>query len=610
MGLGALLIGGVGIINTMLVMVGRRTMEIASFKTFGLKGGQISALFLAEAFLLGILGSIVGCILGILLTGAVNAYGEAFLQQRLAWRIYPEALWYGVGLGMVVTMVFGLLPVLTANRVRPAIILRPNEAVIPGAGIFHSLLVLALVVIVIGGIAGRIVGNVWVGMIGVGITLIIMGLLVGQMWLIVWLVGKLPSFGSVDFKLALRNMTARRLRTATTLLALSGGMFALSSITFFGFGAREILNFQLVNQLGGNVLTFPFASFLSGEMAENSVNEQLQDVEGVVYRTEVSSYTGDILEVNGAPAELTLPLMDMAVFDDDEDELPSGAQRQIDRIRESNIFISLQMRTSNNPNLSSGAIIAGRDFTPEDQGERRLVASEGFITQGLGLQPGDLLSVRIGRRGEAQVYELIGITSSPSVFGGTGSFYLAPGAASADQSSFTFYTIQVEDAQLNNALLALSTNPLNFALDVRFIDGLLARFIAQFSAIPTVVGLLSLLAAAVTMANTVSLAVLERRRQIGILKTVGLRSDRVLWVILLENTLIGLLGGLLGIGLSVLGVSLMTQLASGETIPFPREAAPIALFLLLAAILIAWAATFLSAAPVAQERVTSVLRYE
>ena len=48
MGLGALLIGGVGIMNTMIVMVRRRTTEIASVKTFGLKARQVAAMF-AEA---------------------------------------------------------------------------------------------------------------------------------------------------------------------------------------------------------------------------------------------------------------------------------------------------------------------------------------------------------------------------------------------------------------------------------------------------------------------------------------------------------------------------------------------------------------------------------
>ncbi|MEZ4671904.1 MAG: FtsX-like permease family protein [Anaerolineae bacterium] len=81
MGLGALLIGGVGIMNTMLVLVGRRSLEIAALKTFGLKGQQIGALFLSEAFLLGIMGSAAGVFLGLLLSGVVNAYGEAFYNN-------------------------------------------------------------------------------------------------------------------------------------------------------------------------------------------------------------------------------------------------------------------------------------------------------------------------------------------------------------------------------------------------------------------------------------------------------------------------------------------------------------------------------------------------
>ena len=65
LGLGALLIGGVGIVNTMLVMVGRRTLEIASLKTFGMKRHQIALLFSTEAFLLGLAGSILGILIGL-----------------------------------------------------------------------------------------------------------------------------------------------------------------------------------------------------------------------------------------------------------------------------------------------------------------------------------------------------------------------------------------------------------------------------------------------------------------------------------------------------------------------------------------------------------------
>jgi ABC-type antimicrobial peptide transport system permease subunit len=177
-------------------------------------------------------------------------------------------------------------------------------------------------------------------------------------------------------------------------------------------------------------------------------------------------------------------------------------------------------------------------------------------------------------------------------------------------SQFTLTILQVTEEDLNAALLNLSTNPLLFTIDISFIDGLLRRVIDQFSAIPTVVGLLSLLAAAVSMANTVSLATLERRRQIGILKAVGVKGPRVLWIMLVENTIVGLLGGLLGIGLSALGVGILTAVGQGEAVPIPREAQPIALALIGASVLIAWVATFLSARPITRERVTNVLRYD
>ena len=599
MGLGALLIGGVGIINTMLVMVGRRTMEIAAMKTFGLKGGQVGALFLAEAFLLGVLGCLVGCVLGVLLSGAVNAYGEAFLQQRLPWRIYPEALLYGISLGMVVTMVFGLLPVLTANRIRPAMILRPNEAQIPGTSILHALLVLLIVVVVVGGIAGQIIGNIWVGIIGVAVTLLIIGIIVGQLWLIVWFVGRLPSFGNVDAKLALRNLSSRRLRTATTLMALSSGMFALSSITFVGVGTREILNFQLTQQLGGNVIVVPIANFLGGNIGSSLLNNQLNALEGVTYRTEVSSFIADVIAVDGEPPRINLNIPGFLL-----ENMPEEAQQEMQReLRQ--ISIRLEMRDTNNPN-PVGDVIAGRALTPEDRGRRVLVAPQ---TQAelYGMRLGSIVTLL--QDGDRVNFEIVGISGDNQLGFSSGGFSIPTGALNV-RADISYFVLQVEPARLNEALLALTRNPLNFALDVTFIDTLISRIITQFSAIPTIVGLLSLLAAAVTMANTVSLATLERRRQIGVLKAVGLKTDRVLGVMLIENTLVGLLGGLLGIGLSALGVALMTQLGTGIAIPIPREAVPIALLLILASVVIAWVATLLSALPAAQEPVTSVLRYE
>ncbi|MBZ0308908.1 MAG: ABC transporter permease, partial [Anaerolineae bacterium] len=64
MGLVSILIGGIGIVNTMLVIVSRRTVEVAVLKTLGLEPEQVTLLFLVEAILMGIAGSLLGIVLG------------------------------------------------------------------------------------------------------------------------------------------------------------------------------------------------------------------------------------------------------------------------------------------------------------------------------------------------------------------------------------------------------------------------------------------------------------------------------------------------------------------------------------------------------------------
>jgi putative ABC transport system permease protein len=602
LGLGALLIGGVGIVNTMLVMVGRRTMEIASLKTFGLKGRQVAALFISEAFLLGLAGSGLGVVVGLLLSLAANRYGEALLQQPLAWRLHPEAIWYGLGLGMVVTMVFGVLPVLIAAHVRPAIILRPNQAHLPRASLPQVLGALSIVVVVLGGIAGQIIGPLVVralgesrapnpyllGMAGVAVTLLVLLALVGVLWAVVWFVSRLPSFGSVDLRLALRNMTAGRIRTATTLLALSAGMFALSSISFFGLGARQIVEYQFSETLGGNVLVVPL---LRGAVTQQVFDRFLALQDEIVYNTRMSGFGLWLDSVDGAPIRL--------------DGRPSNGVRVPGVIRE-----------TNHPYLRSGVLVAGRDLMPEDYGQRVIVLSEQsllesavreFTLEDLGIGVGSTVGVRY--RNFTADFEVVGIVSSLSgILPNFGGAFIPPGVMTVDPLSI--HVLQVEAEHLNAVLQGFSRYPFILALDMTFVDSLLVRLIEQMSAIPTIVGLLSLLAAAVIMANTVSLATLERRHQIGILKTIGLRRQRVLRVMLLENTVIGLLGAGLGIAVSALGVSIMTSLGMGVPVPLPGEALPVALALLAAAVVIAWLSTFLSARVAINERVAQVLRYE
>ncbi|MEZ4667076.1 MAG: FtsX-like permease family protein [Anaerolineae bacterium] len=611
LGLGALLIGGVSIMNTMLVMMRRRTEEIASLKTFGLKGRQIALMFLAEAALLGIGGSLLGGVIGSILSAGANAYGQTLIQQPLVWRIYPEAILFGLILGMAITLVFGIIPVLIAVKVRPAIILRPNEAAAPNLGWLQSLGMIVLVVLTLGVISGQILrpafelapenfvlNSTVIGIVGVAVTLLILGILIGLLWIIVWIIGKLPAFGFIDLRLALRNLTTHRTRTATTLLALAAGMFALSSIAFFGAGVSQTIRIALSEGLGGNVLVF---AVLPPAISNPIIDNLLDSQEGVSYRTRFYAYSGNVRTVNGT---------EIKSEPGTQQNNPFAGQRN----NSTTLSLQIGAQETTNPNPSSGNVIAGRGLTSADQGHTVAVVQALPNLTAAGLSVGSTISVNIN--GRTYDFEVVGLTaykgsSGLGISGMTDSEMQIPvGVVSGGNNSFAINVAQVEPDKLNEVLLALSSIPLVYAIDVTFIDGLISRFINQMSAIPILVGLLSLGAAAVIMANTVALSTLERRRQIGILKAVGLKGGRIFSVMLLENTVVSLLGSLLGIGLSSLGVAVISAFGLNLTQLVPPDATPVAILLLVTAVAIACVATFLSARAAVGERVTNVLRYE
>jgi ABC-type antimicrobial peptide transport system permease subunit len=615
LGLGALLIGGVGIMNTMLVMVRRRTNDIAALKTFGLKSGQIARLFFVEGVLLGTAGSVLGAVLGVLMGGLVNQYGETFLQQDLPWRVYPQALAYGFLLGVLTTAIFSLAPILTALQVRPAQILRPNDLVLPRLGCFQTIALMVVVTVALGIIVGQIVSPTYIiaeenlaygrygrlftpitpyisGVVGVAVTLGILGLLVLVLWWVVFFIGKLPSFGSVRLRLALRNLSHQRVRTATTILALATGMFALSVITFVGEGTRQLLELQLTRQAGGNVLAFPVApSGLAGAGAL-AIDLAVASTEGIIHRTTIGVDQAPLVAIDGVSTRY---------------DPVSEADKELAAF----VWGGLLVRESANPHFYDDAIeiVAGRNLTPEDRG-RRVAVVPYESAQTLGVQIGSRLTYSVS--GIETDFEVVGMAGGAGGGGffGTGGISIPPGSLNRSPL-FTLYSFEVEPEHVNQVLVALSSIriPPTYAVDVAFIDALASRFIDQFAAIPTVVGILSLVSAGVIMANTVALATLERRRQMGVLKAIGLKGRTVLQIMLLETMTITLTSALLGLLVSSLFLVLLTAITQ-TPIPLPARSQGLVLALLLVAALIGAAATFLSANLAVRERVMNVLRYD
>lgn len=113
----SLLVGAIGIANIMLVSVTERTREIGVMKAIGAKDREILTLFLLEAVLIGVVGSLFGIALGF--AGGAGVVKGVFAAEDVPLVIPYEWLGYAVAVGMGVGVVAGFLPARRATKIQP-----------------------------------------------------------------------------------------------------------------------------------------------------------------------------------------------------------------------------------------------------------------------------------------------------------------------------------------------------------------------------------------------------------------------------------------------------------------------------------------------------------
>lgn len=121
----SLLVGGIGIMNTMYTSVLERTKEIGTMKAIGARNDQILMLFLFESGLLGLVGGAIGVLLGIgLAKGAEVIVSAALGTDLIRASINPWIIFGALAFSFVIGALSGILPAKQASDLRPVDALR------------------------------------------------------------------------------------------------------------------------------------------------------------------------------------------------------------------------------------------------------------------------------------------------------------------------------------------------------------------------------------------------------------------------------------------------------------------------------------------------------
>lgn len=122
----SLLVGGIGVMNIMLVSVTERTREIGIRKSLGAKTSSIMLQFLAEAAILTVIGGIIGIILGIIGAYGICSVISVSMQMTISPGISLSVILFATLFSCAVGVFFGIYPARKAAKLSPIEALRRN----------------------------------------------------------------------------------------------------------------------------------------------------------------------------------------------------------------------------------------------------------------------------------------------------------------------------------------------------------------------------------------------------------------------------------------------------------------------------------------------------
>ncbi|WP_288873483.1 ABC transporter permease [uncultured Corynebacterium sp.] len=540
-GLVGLLVGTFLIANTFSMIVAQRTKEFALLRALGASRGQITRSVALEAALVGLLGSVLGVVAGaglvLAIRAGMNSFGMPLPQSGVG--LSADAVVVPLVVGTVVTVLSALAPARKAGKVRPVEAMRASEAATPQPLVWRTVVGAVLVVVAVtaagyamawddGATRHRAI------LVGVAALSVISGLFLAGPALSLPVVPPLgrvigAPFGEVG-RLASTNTRRNPRRTATTAFALMLGISLVTMIGMLGASMKQSVDDVAASEVNADyVLMGPeMGSFpVPGDLPD-----RLAEVDGV---GSIASYTQAPITVDGEFGYQFGPVGMTDVLRGDPSDL-----------------IDLNV-VDGDVSLTGDSLIA-----PDHIAKERGWKVGDTVQVAAPSAPGKTVDVTVaGLFSGSNVLQMFVVSDSAAakVSSISNTRLLMVGVDSDGSTDLETLRARLEDEVRGDIVVQVRSAEEMSGEVTALIDQMLFILYALLS--------LAVVVAVLGIVNTLTLSVIERRQEIGMLRAVGSQRRQIRTMILLESVQMTVYGAVLGVLLGLgLGWAFLTVLES------------------------------------------------
>jgi putative ABC transport system permease protein len=581
----ALFVGAFLIYNAFAMTVVERTREFGMLRTIGMTRGQVTGQVFIEATLLGILGAGLGVGLGIVLARGLTRLMEVILNQEIGIvAISPADMTLSIVLGVGVTFLAAGIPAWQAGRISPMEALRVRGKSKEGwvirfgwiGGVF--LLASSIYILILNPFSYDVqfrLGSMTVFGLFTGATLLIPAT-VGVWEFVARPIMKLIYGASGN--LGSRNIQRSRVRTTLTVAALMVGVAMVIMVRGMTASFAGDLNTWINAYLGGDIYV------TSSVKLRSDIGQRIESTEGVEAVTPIRYFNVDWRTPSGDVEKLNFMAMDVRaytrvtnfVFSGEQIDTETAIQRLAD---EPTVFISSVLAEKYNLKIGDTVRLKSRSGYREFEIVGVVVD---FYNQGLVVQGGWETMQRYFRIDDASTFYV----------------KVVPGVSVAKVQNM------IESKYGKRYHLTLISND--------SIRGQVITLMDQAFSMFDVMALISIVVGSLGVVNTLTMSVIERTREIGMLRAIGTTRGQVIKMVLAEAALMGVIGGLLGLSTGIvlariLFIGMTTMSGYSLTFTLPQEAIWISV---LIALLVSQVAAIPPALRAARVRILEAVQYE